>query len=63
MGASVLHEEAIFPVKDAGIPPVIKNTNAPDDPGTVISEETEPGVAGSRSLRVSQARKISSLFT
>lgn len=45
MGASVLHEEAIFPVKDAGIPLVIKNTNAPDDPGTVISEETEPGVA------------------
>ena len=39
MGASVLHEEAIFPVKDAGIPLVIKNTNAPDDPGTVISEE------------------------
>lgn len=27
----------IFPVKDAGIPLVIKNTNAPDDPGTVIS--------------------------
>lgn len=45
MGASVLHEEAIFPVKDAGIPLVIKNTNAPEDPGTVISEETEPGVA------------------
>ncbi|MFR4802545.1 MAG: hypothetical protein ACLT98_03985 [Eggerthellaceae bacterium] len=45
MGASVLHEEAIFPVKDAGIPLVIKNTNRPDDPGTVISEETEPGMA------------------
>lgn len=43
MGASVLHEEAIFPVKEAGIPLVIKNTNAPDDPGTIISEETEPG--------------------
>lgn len=43
MGASVLHEEAIFPVKDAGIPLVIKNTNAPEDPGTIISEETEPG--------------------
>ena len=45
MGASVLHEEAIFPVKEAGIPLVIKNTNRPDDPGTVISEETEPGLA------------------
>ena len=29
MGASVLHEEAVFPVRDAGIPLVIKNTNAP----------------------------------
>lgn len=45
MGASVLHEEAIFPVKDAGIPLVIKNTNCPEDPGTIISEETEPGLA------------------
>lgn len=45
MGASVLHEEAIFPVKDAGIPLVIKNTNCPEDPGTIISEETEPGMA------------------
>ena len=43
MGASVLHEEAIFPVKEAGIPLQIKNTNRPDDPGTVISEGTEPG--------------------
>ncbi len=45
MGASVLHEEAIFPVRDAGIPLVIKNTNRPDDPGTIISEETELGLA------------------
>ncbi len=45
MGASVLHEEAIFPVRDAGIPLLIKNTNSPDDPGTIISEETEPGLA------------------
>lgn len=34
-----------FPGERCGIPLVIKNTNAPDDPGTVISEETEPGVA------------------
>ena len=33
MGASVLHEEAIFPVKDAGIPLVIKNTNRRDRSG------------------------------
>ncbi|MBY4796917.1 aspartate kinase [Collinsella sp. AGMB00827] len=42
MGASVLHEEAIFPVRDADIPIVIKNTNRPQDPGTIISE-TESG--------------------
>lgn len=56
MGASVLHEEAVFPVRDAGIPLVIKNTNAPEDPGTIISEmategDAEPiitGIAGKR---------------
>lgn len=36
MGASVLHESAIFPVKKAGIPINIRNTNAPLDPGTMI---------------------------
>jgi aspartate kinase len=44
MGASVLHEEAIFPVKDAGIPLNIRNTNHPEDPGTIISESTEHGL-------------------
>ena len=36
MGASVLHEDAIFPVREAGIPINIRNTNRPEDPGTVI---------------------------
>ncbi|HPY84295.1 aspartate kinase [Ruminococcus sp. XPD3002] len=36
MGASVLHEDAIFPVRSAGIPINIRNTNAPEDPGTMI---------------------------
>lgn len=40
MGASVLHEEAIFPVRKEGIPINIKNTNRPDDPGTLIVEST-----------------------
>ena len=40
MGASVLHEEAVFPVRRAGIPINIKNTNAPDDEGTMIVENT-----------------------
>ena len=36
MGASVLHEDAIFPVRSAGIPINIRNTNAPEDAGTMI---------------------------
>ena len=40
MGASVLHEDAIFPVRRKGIPINIKNANAPEDPGTWIVEST-----------------------
>ena len=40
MGASVLHEDAIFPVRKEGIPINIRNTNAPDDKGTWIVEST-----------------------
>ena len=36
MGATVLHEDAIFPVHKAGIPTNIRNTNDPADPGTMI---------------------------
>lgn len=36
MGASVMHEETVFPVKEANIPINIRNTNAPEDPGTMI---------------------------
>jgi aspartate kinase len=36
MGATVLHEEAIFPVKSEGIPINIRNTNKPEDCGTMI---------------------------
>ena len=36
MGASVLHEDAVFPVRKAGIPINIRNTNRPQDPGTFI---------------------------
>ncbi len=36
MGATVLHDEAIFPVRYAGIPINIRNTNAPEDAGTMI---------------------------
>jgi aspartate kinase len=40
MGASVLHEDAIFPVRIEGIPINIRNTNRPQDPGTLIVERT-----------------------
>ncbi len=40
MGASVLHEDAIFPVRKAGIPINIRNTNQPEDKGTLIVEGT-----------------------
>ena len=40
MGATVLHEEAIFPVRQEGIPINIRNTNRPQDPGTLIVEST-----------------------
>ena len=40
MGASVLHEDAIFPVRKEGIPINIRNTNAPEDRGTFIVEST-----------------------
>ena len=55
MGASVLHEDAIFPVRQAGIPINIKNTNAPEDAGTWIvgstcqkSKHIITGIAGKK---------------
>lgn len=60
MGATVLHEEAIFPVRDAGIPINIKNTNRPQDEGTLIVNDTEDaarlgtitGIAGKKGFTV-----------
>ena len=61
MGASVLHEESIQPVKDKGIPLNIRNTNRPEDPGTLIVEsiaEEEPderfitGIAGRKNFSI-----------
>ena len=37
-GAQVLHEDAIFPVREKNIPLNIRNTNAPEEPGTMIKE-------------------------
>ena len=44
MGASVLHEDAVFPVRKARIPINIKNTNRPQDPGTKISASLPPNL-------------------
>lgn len=55
MGASVLHEEAIFPVRAKGIPINIRNTNNPEEAGTMIVSQTDEkssftitGIAGKR---------------
>ena len=42
-GAQVLHEGTIFPVREKGIPVNIRNTNDPDNPGTLIQEDFEQG--------------------
>ena len=41
MGATVLHEDAIFPVRYSKIPINIKNTNRPEDKGTFIVHESD----------------------
>ena len=55
MGANVLHDEAVFPVKELGIPINVRDTNAPDLPGTMILPEVEEpapfvitGIAGKK---------------
>ncbi len=45
MGATVLHDEAIFPVREAGIPVHIRNTNDPDATGTLITRGGLDGAA------------------
>jgi len=59
MGASVLHEDAIFPARAANIPINIRNTNVPEDPGTIITGEADgdntnviTGIAGSKDFTV-----------
>ena len=60
MGATVMHDEAIFPVREAFIPINIRNTNAPDDPGTMIVPRTNQipdetvitGIAGKEGFSV-----------
>ena len=66
MGASVMHEDSIQPVKDKGIALNIRNTNRPDDPGTLIvgeaddrdeSERFITGIAGRRNFTIITVKK------
>lgn len=60
MGATVLHEDSIFPVRVAGIPINIKNTNSPEDKGTMIVPKAEAdgasdvitGIAGKKGFSI-----------
>ncbi len=58
MGANVFHEEAIFPVFGANIPINIRNTNEPDDPGTLIVDKRDTrdgvviGIAGKKGFSI-----------
>ena len=46
MGATVLHEDSVFPVRKAGIPTNIRDTGNPDSPGTTIVKDGEECGAG-----------------
>lgn len=59
MGASVMHEDAVFPARMSDIPINIRNTNQPEDPGTIISNGKTgedgsiiSGIAGKRDFTV-----------
>ena len=67
MGASVFHDEAILPVREAGIPICIKNTNRPQDPGTRIVPQLSPetianteiaGIAGKKNFSMICLEKL-----
>ena len=65
MGAKVLHEEAIFPLRDKNIPINIKNTNAPDEAGTLILSKCDvknknivTGISGKKDFTVINLEKV-----
>ena len=65
MGATVLHEDAVFPVRKAGIPTNIRNTNDPKHPGTMITAHsgrddaahTITGIAGHKGFCIVSIEK------
>ena len=62
VGASVFHEEAIAPVYHTGIPINVRNTNRPDDPGTMILPSSEcrgiSGISARKGLSCISLRKL-----
>ena len=62
MGASVFHDEAIMPVREAGIPIRIKNTNRPDDPGTLITPKLSESTVAATEIAGIAGRKDFSMI-
>lgn len=69
MGAKVLHEASVFPVREAGIPLNIKDTNDPEDPGTIINDKFDEkelndekyfitGVAGKKGYSIIDIKQL-----
>ncbi len=63
MGASVLHEESVLPVKEKGIALNIRNTNCPEHPGTVIVDKIEEEESHERFLTGIAGRKNFTIIT
>ncbi|MBR0207500.1 MAG: aspartate kinase [Oscillospiraceae bacterium] len=63
MGASVMHEDSIQPVKDKGIALNIRNTNRPEDPGTMIVGEADDRDGGERFITGIAGRRNFTIIT
>ena len=63
MGAQVLHEGAVFPVREKNIPLNIRNTNCPDHPGTIIMEKFEDEAINERFITGIAGKKNFSIVT
>lgn len=70
MGANVLHEDTIFPVQELEIPINIRNTNRPEDEGTIITSKCTDnsqiitGIAGKKnyeSITIIKKQKVQKL--
>ena len=63
MGASVMHEDSIQPVKDKGIALNIRNTNRPEDPGTLIVGDADDRDGGERFITGIAGRRNFTIIT